>query len=68
MKNESPEFFRDGTVKKQSLYALLDLEHVMHQIKLGDTYEIQNPYVGQQKFPSRVVIYRRYHFLFTEDS
>ncbi len=58
MKNESPEFFRDGTVKKQSLYALLDLEHVMHQIKPGDTYEIQNAYVGQQKFPSRVVIYR----------
>lgn len=58
VKNESPEFFRDGTVKKQSLYALLDLEHVMHQIKPGDTYEIQNAYVGQQKLPSRVVIYR----------
>ena len=58
MKNESPEFFRDGTVKKQSLYALLDLEHIMHQIKPGDTYEIRNAYVGQQKLPSRVVIYR----------
>ncbi|MGX7632515.1 IS4 family transposase [Bacillus thuringiensis] len=58
VKNESPEFFRDGTVKKQSLYALLDLEHIMHQIKPGDTYEIRNAYVGQQKLPSRVVIYR----------
>ncbi|MDO8156005.1 IS4 family transposase [Bacillus toyonensis] len=58
IKNESPEFFRDGTVKKQSLYVLLDLEDIMHQIKPGDTYEIRNAYVGQQKLPSRVVIYR----------
>ncbi|SCM98191.1 Protein of unknown function [Bacillus cereus] len=58
MKNESPEFFRDGTVKKQSLYALPDFEHIMHQIKPGDTDEIRNAYVGQQKLPSRVVIYR----------
>ncbi|MEE2015985.1 transposase, partial [Bacillus thuringiensis] len=34
------------------------LEHIMHQIKPGDTYEIRNAYVGQQKLPSRVVIYR----------
>ncbi|KKZ95957.1 hypothetical protein B4147_5198 [Bacillus wiedmannii] len=58
VKNESPEFFRDGTVKKQSLYVLLDLEDIMHQIKPGYTYEIRNAYVGQQKLPSRVVIYR----------
>ena len=58
VKNESPEFFRNGTVKKQSLYVLLNLEDIMHQIKPGDTYEIQNAYIGQQKLPSRVVIYR----------
>lgn len=58
MKNESPEFFRDGTVKKQALYALLNLEHIMHQIKPGNTYGIRNAYVGQQKLSSRVVIYR----------
>jgi len=46
IKNESPEFFRDGTVKKQSLYVLLNLEDIMHQIKPGDTYEIRNAYVG----------------------
>ncbi|MDZ5609127.1 IS4 family transposase [Bacillus pseudomycoides] len=58
VKNESPEFFRDGTVKKQSLHVLLNLEDIMHQIKPGDTYEIRNAYIGQQKLPSRVVIYR----------
>ncbi|MEN1935160.1 IS4 family transposase [Paenibacillus sp. 102] len=58
LKNESPEFFLDGTVKKQSLYVLLNLEDIMHQIKPGDTYEIRNAYIGQQKLPSRVVIYR----------
>ncbi|PQQ53243.1 hypothetical protein C6A34_00625 (plasmid) [Bacillus thuringiensis] len=39
VKNDYPEFFRDGTVKKQSLYVLLNLEDIMHQIKPGDTYE-----------------------------
>ncbi|PGD89797.1 IS4 family transposase, partial [Bacillus pseudomycoides] len=58
VKNDSPEFFLDGTVKKQSLHVLLDLEDIMHQIKPGDTYEIRNTYIGQQKLPSRVVIYR----------
>ncbi|MBJ8078370.1 IS4 family transposase [Bacillus cereus group sp. N12] len=58
VKNESPEFFRDGTVKKQSLYVLLNLEDIMHQIKPGDTNEIRNAYIGQKKLPSRVVIYR----------
>ncbi len=42
VKNELPEFFWNGTVKKQSLYVLLSLEDMMHQIKPGDTYEIQN--------------------------
>ncbi|CAM4333766.1 Transposase for insertion sequence element IS231B [Bacillus albus] len=30
----------------------------MHQIKPRDTYEIRHAYIGQQKLPSRVVIYR----------
>lgn len=42
VKNELPEFFRNGTVKKQSLYVLLSLEDMTHQIKPGDTYEIKN--------------------------
>ncbi len=42
VKNELPEFFRNGTVKTQSLYVLLSFEDMMHQIKPGDTYEIQN--------------------------
>ncbi len=58
VKNESPEFFRDGTVKRQSLYVLLNLEDIMHQIKPGDTYEIRNAYVGQPKLPTRVVVHR----------
>ena len=42
VKNEFPEFFRNGTVKKQSQYVLLDLEHIMNQHKTRtDTYEIK---------------------------
>ncbi|EDX65321.1 IS4-like element IS231D family transposase [Bacillus cereus] len=59
MKNPSPEYFRNGTVKKQSQYTQVDLEHLMNTLKPGQTYEIKEAYIGKdQKLFSRVVIYR----------
>jgi hypothetical protein len=58
-KNERPEYFRDGTMKKQSEYVQLDLEEIMNQIQPGETYEIPNAYIGRyKKLPARVVLYR----------
>lgn len=59
MKNPSPEYFRNGTVKKQSQYIQVDLEHLMNTLKPGQTYEIKEAYIGkEQKLFTRVVIYR----------
>ncbi|QWH64285.1 IS4 family transposase (plasmid) [Bacillus mycoides] len=59
MKNPSPEYFRNGTVKKQSQYIQVDLEHIMNTLKPGQKYEIREVYIGkEQKLFSRVVIYR----------
>ncbi|MCU4835358.1 IS4 family transposase [Bacillus cereus] len=59
MKNPSPEYFQNGTVKKQSQYIQVDLEHLMNTLKPGQTYEIKETYIGkEQKLFTRVVIYR----------
>ncbi|MDA2118451.1 IS4 family transposase [Bacillus cereus group sp. MYBK59-1] len=59
MKNPSPEYFQNGTVKKQSQYIQVDLEHLMNTLKPGQTYEIKEAYIGkEQKLFTRVVIYR----------
>ncbi|MCD2338427.1 IS4 family transposase [Bacillus cereus] len=59
MKNPFPEYFRSGTVKKQSQYIQVDLEHIMNTLKPGQTYEIKEAYIGKnQKLFTRVIIYR----------
>lgn len=48
-----------GTVKKQSQYIQVDLEHIMNTLKSGQTYEIKEAYIGKnQKLFARVIIYR----------
>ncbi|ARC27473.1 MULTISPECIES: IS4 family transposase [Bacillus cereus group] len=59
MKNPFPEYFRNGTVKKQSQYIKIDLEHIMNTLKPGQTYEIKEAYIGRdQRLFTRVIIYR----------
>ncbi|HDR6319050.1 TPA: IS4 family transposase [Bacillus thuringiensis] len=59
VKNPFPEYFRNGTVKKQSQYIQVDLEYIMNTLKPGQTYEIKEVYIGkEQKLFTRVVIYR----------
>jgi tRNA nucleotidyltransferase (CCA-adding enzyme) len=59
LRNPNPEYFKNGTVKKQTEYIQLDLEEIMHQLKPGQTYEIPEVYIGQyQKLPARVIFHR----------
>ncbi len=59
IKNEFPEYFRNGTVKKQSQYITVDLEHIMNTLKPGQVYEITDAYIGKdKKLFTRVIIYR----------
>lgn len=59
LKNPHPEYFKNGTLKKQTEYLQLDMEEIMHQLKPGQTYEISDVYIGKnQKLPTRVIIHR----------
>ena len=58
-KNEEPEYFQNGTVKKGTLYVQLDMEELLNQLQSGQTMEISEGYIGQnQKLPARVIIHR----------
>ncbi|MEK5202729.1 MULTISPECIES: hypothetical protein [Bacillus] len=59
IKNGFPEYFRNGTVKKQSQYTKVDLEHIMNTLKPGQVYEIKDAYIGKdKKLFTRVIMYR----------
>lgn len=59
IKNEFPEYFRNGTVKKQSQYIKVDLEHIMNTLKPGQVHEITEAYIGKdKKLFTRVIMYR----------
>lgn len=58
-KNDNPGYFRNGTVKKGTLYTQLDMEELMNQLSPGQTMGISEAYIGQyQKLPARVIIHR----------
>lgn len=59
IKNEFPEYFRNGTIKRQSQYIKVDLEHIMDTLKPGQVYEIKDAYIGKdKKLFTRVIMYR----------
>ncbi len=60
VKNPFPEYFRNGTVKKQSQYIQVDLEHIMNNLKPGQTYEIKRSlhWKESKNYSQCVIIYR----------
>jgi hypothetical protein len=59
IKNPKPEFFNNGTLKKQTEYIQLDMAQMMSGLTPGETMEIPEAYIGQnQKLPARVIIHR----------
>ncbi len=59
IKNPEPEYFKNGTLKKQTEYLQLHMAEIMHQLDYGETMEITNAYIGQnQKLPARVILHR----------
>ncbi len=59
IKNEFPEYFQNGAVKKQSQYIKVDLEHTMNTLKPGQVHEITDGYIGNdKKLFTRVIMYR----------
>ncbi len=59
VKNPEPEYFKNGTLKKQTEYTQLDMVQIMEELEPGETIEIPEAYIGQiQKLPTRVIIHR----------
>lgn len=58
-KNPEPEYFNNGTLKKQTEYIQIDMKQMMSGPPPGETMEIPEAYIGQnQKLPARVMIHR----------
>ncbi|ACP12019.1 transposase DDE domain protein (plasmid) [Bacillus anthracis str. Vollum] len=56
-KNPKPEYFNNGTVKKQTEYIQLDMTQMLSGLIPGETMEIPEAYIGQnQKLPARVCV------------
>ncbi|MED3244806.1 IS4 family transposase, partial [Bacillus thuringiensis] len=59
IKNPTPAFFHNGTIKKQTEYVKINLQMMMERLLPGETYEVGNVYVGDQKVLfARLVLYR----------
>lgn len=59
VKNPEPEYFKNGTLKKQTEYIQLDMAQIMKELESGETLEISEAYIGQiQKLPTRVIVHR----------
>ena len=58
IKNPEPEYFKNGTMKKQTEYIQLDMTQMMSELAADDTLEIPEAYIGQkQKLLTRVIIH-----------
>jgi hypothetical protein len=58
-KNKDVERFKDGKVKKQSLYKEIDIEDMMNHLEPGEIMELPEVYLGRdKKFPTRLLIYK----------
>ncbi len=59
IKNPDPEYFKNGTMKKQTEYIQLDMAQIMKELEPGETMEISEAYIGQiQKVSTRVIVHR----------
>lgn len=59
IQNPEPEYFKNGTIKKQTEYIQLDMAHIMSELAPAETMEIPEAYIGQnQKLPTRVIVHR----------
>ena len=59
VKNPNPEYFKNGTIKKQSEYIQIDVKQILKQLRPGETFELENAYIGdKQQLFARVIFNR----------
>ncbi|EJR92887.1 transposase for insertion sequence element IS231F [Bacillus cereus VD200] len=59
VKNPNPEYFKNGSIKKQSEYIQINVIQILNQLQPGETIEYQQAYIGdKQQLFSRLVFHR----------
>ncbi|OUB91062.1 IS4 family transposase [Bacillus thuringiensis serovar medellin] len=59
VKNPDPEYFKNGSIKKQSEYIQINVMQILNQLQPGETIEYQQAYIGdKQQLFSRLVFHR----------
>ncbi|WP_155251456.1 IS4 family transposase, partial [Bacillus thuringiensis] len=59
VKNPSPEYFKNGAIKKQSEYIQINVIQILNQLQPGETIEYQQAYIGdKQQLFSRLIFHR----------
>ncbi|PEK31403.1 IS4 family transposase, partial [Bacillus pseudomycoides] len=59
VKNPSPEYFKNGAIKKQSEYIQIDVKQILKQLQPGETFELKNAYISdKQQLFARVIFNR----------
>ncbi|MDY7965704.1 IS4 family transposase [Bacillus thuringiensis] len=59
IKNPDPEYFKNGSIKKQSEYIQINVIQILNQLQPGETIEYQQAYIGdKQQLFSRLVFHR----------
>ncbi|MEB4815449.1 IS4 family transposase [Bacillus thuringiensis] len=59
VKNPSPEYFKNGSLKKQSEYIQIDVQQILKQLQPGETFELKHAYIGdKQQLFARVIFNR----------
>ncbi|MCQ6289218.1 IS4 family transposase, partial [Bacillus cereus] len=59
VKNPDPEYFKNGSIKKQSEYIQINVIQILNQLQPGETIEYQQAYIGnKQQLFARLVFHR----------
>lgn len=59
VKNPTPEYFKNGAIKKQLEYIQLDVKQVLKQLQFGETFELKHAYIAyKQKMFACVILNR----------
>lgn len=56
---KNPEYFKNGTIKKQSKYIQIDVKQILKQLQPGETFELKHAYIDdKQQLFARVIFNR----------
>lgn len=59
IKNPYPEYCRNGSIKKSTLFIRIDLKEVMNEMEYGEMKEFKEIYIGrEEKYKTRMIIYK----------